>query len=77
MFAYDAVMMVAEAMERTKSTEGAKVIPELFKLGTISGAGGTFRVTPNGEIDTTVFIGTWSPAGKVELIRAWDPPKLD
>jgi hypothetical protein len=64
-------------MERTKSTEGAKVIPELFKLGTISGAGGTFRVTPNGEIDTTVFIGTWSPAGKVELIRAWDPPKLD
>jgi len=77
MFAYDAVMMVAQAMERTKSTEGPKVIPELFKLGTINGAGGTFKVTPNGEIDTTVFIGTWSAAGKVDLIRAWDPPKLD
>jgi branched-chain amino acid transport system substrate-binding protein len=77
MFAYDAVMMVAQAMERAKSTDGARVVPELFKLGTIHGASGTFKVTPNGEIDTTVFIGTWSPAGKVELIRAWDPPKLD
>jgi branched-chain amino acid transport system substrate-binding protein len=77
MFAYDAVMMVARAMERAKSPEGVRVIPELFKLGTISGASGVFTVTPNGEIDTTVFIGAWSPAGKVELIRAWDPPKLD
>ena len=77
MFAYDAVMMVAGAMERAKSTDGAKVIPELFKQGQINGAAGTYRITPNGEIDTTVFIGTWTPAGKVELIRAWAPPKLD
>jgi branched-chain amino acid transport system substrate-binding protein len=77
MFAYDAVMMVAQAMERTKSTEGSKVIPELFRLGRISGAAGTYAVTPNGEIDTTVFIGAWNPAGKVDLIKAWDPPKLD
>jgi hypothetical protein len=70
-------MMVAQAMERAKSTEGAKVIPELFKLGTINGAAGPFTVTPNGEIDTTVFIGFWNPAGKVELVKAWDPPKLD
>src|SRR5688572_22014672 len=56
MFAYDAVMMVAAAMERTKSTEGAKIIPELFKQGPISGAAGTYKITPNGEIDTAVFV---------------------
>jgi branched-chain amino acid transport system substrate-binding protein len=77
MFAYDAVMMVAAAMEKVKSTEGAKVIPELFKQGPINGAAGSYRITPNGEIETTVFIGTWAPSGKVELIRAWAPPKLD
>ena len=77
MFAYDAVMSVAAAMERAKSTDGAKVIPELFKQGQVNGAAGTYRVTPNGEIDTTVFIGAWAPSGKVELIRAWTPPKLD
>lgn len=77
MFAYDAVMMVAQAMERTKSTDGAKVAAELFKLGTINGASGVFTVTPNGEIKTTVFIGTWAPDGTVELIKPWDPPKLD
>jgi branched-chain amino acid transport system substrate-binding protein len=76
MFAYDAVMIVAQAMERTKSTEGSKVAPEMFKLGTINGASGTYTITPNGEIDTTVFIGAWTPDGKVELIKAWDPPKL-
>jgi hypothetical protein len=73
MFAYDAVMMVAAAMERVKSTEGTKVIPELFKQGPINGAAGSYRITPNGEIETTVFIGTWAPSGKVELIRAWAP----
>jgi hypothetical protein len=31
---------------------------------------------PLSEIDTTVFIGTRSPVGTVELIRARDPPKL-
>ena len=77
MFAYDAVMIVAQAMARAKSTDGAKVIPEMFKLGTINGASGTYTFTANGEIDTTVFIGEWTPAGKVELIKAWDPPKLD
>jgi len=77
MFAYDAVMIVAGAMERAKSTDGAKVIPEMFKTGPISGAAGTYTITPNGEIDTTVFIGTWGPDGKVQLIRAWAPPKLD
>jgi len=77
MFAYDAVMIVAGAMERAKSTDGAKVIPEMFKTGPISGAAGTYTITPNGEIDTTVFIGTWGPDGKVQLIRAWTPPKLD
>ena len=65
MFAYDAVMSVAAAMERAKSTDGAKVIPELFKQGQVNGAAGTYRVTPNGEIDTTVFIGAWAPSGKV------------
>jgi branched-chain amino acid transport system substrate-binding protein len=77
MFAHDAVMMVAAAMERVKSTDGAKVIPELFKQGPINGAAGSYRITPNGEIETTVFIGSWAPSGKVELIRAWAPPKLD
>jgi branched-chain amino acid transport system substrate-binding protein len=77
MFAYDAVMMVAAAMERTRSTEGGKIIPELFKLGVINGAAGSYRVTPNGEIDTTVFIGTWAPTGKVDLVKAWAPPRLD
>lgn len=77
MFAYDAVMMVAAAMEKVKSTEGSKVIPELFKQGTINGAAGTYRITQNGEIETTVFIGAWAPNGKVEVIRAWTPPKID
>lgn len=77
MFAYDAVMLTAGAMERAKSTDGAKVIPELFKHAQVSGAAGTYRITPNGEIDTTVFIGTWGPDGKVQLLRAWTPPKLD
>jgi branched-chain amino acid transport system substrate-binding protein len=77
MFAYDAVMMVAGAMERTKSTEGAKIIPELFKLGPISGAAGTYKITPNGEIDTAVFVGTWAPAGTVDNVRVWTSPKLD
>lgn len=77
MFAYDAVMIVAKAMERAKSTEGAKVIPELFRQGQVNGASGTYRITPNGEIDTTVFIASWQPSGKVELIRPWTPPKLD
>ena len=77
MFAYDAVMIVAAAMERTKSVDGDKVIPEMFKLGTINGAAGSYKVTPNGEIDTTVFIGTWAPSGKVDLLKAWDPPKLN
>ncbi|MFM9884131.1 MAG: ABC transporter substrate-binding protein [Burkholderiales bacterium] len=77
MFAYDAVMSVAQAMERVKSTDGAKIIPELFKQGQINGAAGSYRITPNGEIDTTVFIGTWAKTGKVELIRDWAPPKLD
>ena len=77
MFAYDAVMIVAGAMERTKSTDGDKVIPEMFKVSNISGAAGTYKITPNGEIDTTVFIGTWAPSGKIDLIKAWDPPKLN
>jgi branched-chain amino acid transport system substrate-binding protein len=77
MFAYDAVMAVASAMERAKSTEGAKVIAELFKPGQVNGAAGSYKITPNGEIDTTVFIATWLPSGKVELIRPWTPPKLD
>lgn len=77
MFAYDAVMMVATAIERTKSTDGGKIIPELFKLGTINGAAGTYQVTANGEIDTTVFIGTWASNGQVDMVKAWAPPKLD
>jgi branched-chain amino acid transport system substrate-binding protein len=77
MFAYDAVMIVAAAMERTKSVDGDRIIPEMFKLGTINGAAGSYKITPNGEIETTVFIGTWAPAGKVELLKAWDPPKLN
>jgi branched-chain amino acid transport system substrate-binding protein len=77
MFAYDAVMIVASAMERAKSTEGAKVIPEMFKTGQVNGAAGSYKITPNGEIDTTVFIAVWQANGKVELIRPWTPPKLD
>ena len=77
MYAYDAVMIVAGAMERAKSTDGAKVIPEMFKATQISGAAGTYKITPNGEIDTTVFIGTWGADGKVHVLRAWNPPKID
>jgi hypothetical protein len=40
-------------------------------------AAGTYRITPNGEIDTTVFIGRWGADGKVQVLRAWTPPKLD
>ncbi len=76
-YAYDAVNIVAAAMERAKSTDGAAVIPEMFKLGTIDGASGMFRITPNGEIDTVVFVGYWTPDGKVKIIRGWKPPKLD
>jgi branched-chain amino acid transport system substrate-binding protein len=76
-FAYDAVHIVARAMERAKSTDGAAVIPEMFKLGTINGASGTFQLTPNGEIDTVVFVGYWTPEGKVKIIRGWKAPKLD
>ena len=76
-FAYDAVNIVARAMERAKSTDGAAVIPEMFKLGTINGASGTFQLTPNGEIDTVVFVGYWTPEGKVKIIRGWKAPKLD
>ncbi len=75
-YAYDAVMMVAAAMERAKSTDGAKVIPELFKLGEFDGASGKFRITPNGEIDTKVFIGEWASNGKIKLIRSLKPPSL-
>lgn len=77
MFAYDAVMIVAAAMERAKSTDGSKVISEMFKSGPMSGAAGTYKITPNGEIETTVFIGIWGADGKVQLIRAWASPKLD
>jgi branched-chain amino acid transport system substrate-binding protein len=77
MFAYDAVMIVAGAMERAKSTEGEKVIPEMFKVSAVNGAAGSYKITPNGEIDTTVFIGAWTPSGKIDLIKAWDPPKLN
>ncbi len=76
-FAYDAVNIVAAAMERAKSTDGAVVIPEMFKLGTISGASGRFTLTPNGEIDTVVFVGYWTPDGKVKIIRGWKPPRLN
>lgn len=76
-YAYDAVNIVAAAMERTKSTDGARVIPEMFKLGTIRGASGPFQITPNGEIDTVVFVAQWGSDGKVKIIRSWKPPKLD
>jgi len=76
-FAYDAVTMVAAAMQKTNSTDGAQVTPELFKLGAISGASGTFRITPNGEIDTVVFVGYWTPDGTVKIIRGWKPPRLE
>lgn len=76
-FAHDAVNIVAAAMERARSTDGARVVPEMFKLGTIRGASGTFQITPNGEIDTVVFVGEWGADGKVKVIRSWKPPKLD
>ncbi|MGQ0572269.1 MAG: branched-chain amino acid ABC transporter substrate-binding protein [Armatimonadota bacterium] len=76
-FAYDAVNMVAAAMQKANSTDGAQVVPELFKLGAISGASGTFRITPNGEIDTVVFVGFWTPDGTVKIIRGWKPPRLE
>jgi hypothetical protein len=77
MFAHDAVMIVAGATDRAKGAEGTKGIPKMFKTGPMSGAAGTYKITPNGEIETTVFIGTWGPDGKVRLIRAWAPPKFD
>jgi branched-chain amino acid transport system substrate-binding protein len=76
-FAYDAVNIVAAAMERAKSVDGAAVVPEMFKLGTISGASGRFTLTPNGEIDTIVFVGEWTPEGRVKIIRGWKPPRLN
>lgn len=76
-FAYDAVNIVAAAMERAKSVEGPAVLREMFKLGTIDGASGRYQITPNGEIDTVVFVGVWTPEGKVKIIRGWKPPKLD
>lgn len=76
-FAYDAVNIVAAAMERAKTVEGAQVIPEMFKLGTIRGASGTYRITPNGEIDTVVFVGVWGSDGKVKVVRSWKPPRID
>jgi branched-chain amino acid transport system substrate-binding protein len=76
-FAYDAVMMVAAAMQKANALDGARVIPELFRLGTVNGASGTFRITPNGEIDTTVFVGVWGSDGRVRIIRGWRPPRLD
>ena len=76
-FAYDAVMMVATAMQKANSVDGNQVLPELFKLGTFNGASGQFRITPNGEIDTVVFVGVWNADGNVKIIRGWKPPKLD
>jgi branched-chain amino acid transport system substrate-binding protein len=76
-FAYDAVNMVAAAMQKANNTDGAQVIPELFKLGVVRGASGTFRVTPNGEIDTFVFVGYWQSDGNVKIIRGWKPPRLE
>ncbi len=76
-FAYDAVNMVAAAMQKANSTDGAQVIPELFKLGVVRGASGTFRITPNGEIDTFVFVGYWQSDGNVKIIRGWKPPRLE
>ena len=49
----------------------------LPKATQITGAAETYKITPNGEIDTTVFIGIWTPEGKVQVIRAWNPPKID
>ena len=76
-FAYDAVNIVAAAMEKAGTTDGSRAIPEMFKSGTISGASGRFTLTPNGEIDTVVFVGFWTPDGTVKIIRGWKPPKLD
>src|SRR5258706_15891657 len=64
MFAYDAVMIVAGAMERGKSTDREKVIPQMVKVLTLHRAAGTYKTTPNGEIGTTRFNGTWAPAGQ-------------
>ena len=78
MFAYDAVMMVAAAMERAKSTDGRQGDSRsCSSRGRSAVPRARYRITPNGEIETTVFIGTWGASGKVELIRAWAPPKLD
>jgi hypothetical protein len=49
----------------------------MFKLGTIRGASGAYTLTPNGEIDTVVFVGYWTPDGNVKIIRGWKPPKLN
>jgi len=76
-FAYDAVNIVAAAMEKARSTDGSAVVPQMFTLGTISGASGRFTLTPNGEIDTIVFVGYWTPEGRVRIIRGWKPPKLN
>lgn len=76
-FAYDAVHIVAAAMEKARSTDGSAVIPEMFRLGTIPGASGRFTLTPNGEIDTIVFVGYWTSDGTVKIIRGWKPPKLN
>ena len=32
----------------------------MFKSGPMSGAAGTYKITPNGEIETTVFIVPFS-----------------
>lgn len=76
-FAYDAVMIVAAAMEKAGTMDGARAVPEMFKLGAIRGASGTYNITPNGEIDTVVFVGYWTSDGTVKIIRGWKPPKLN
>ncbi len=76
-FAYDAVMIVAAAMEKAGTIDGARAVPEMFKLGAIRGASGTYTITPNGEIDTVVFVGYWTSDGTVKIIRGWKPPKLN
>jgi branched-chain amino acid transport system substrate-binding protein len=76
-FAYDAVMIVAAAMEKAGTVDGARAVPEMFKLGAIRGASGTYTITPNGEIDTVVFVGYWTSDGTVKIIRGWKPPKLN
>lgn len=76
-FAYDAVNIVAAAMEKAGTVDGARAVPEMFKLGTIRGASGAYTLTPNGEIDTVVFVGYWTSDGSVKIIRGWKPPKLN